>query len=340
MKVFKLHIPIKIFLAIVILFCISSAKCQSSKSISNKDRYRIAEAIRINNKYGDAIWPGISKTPFAIILVTDSEEYLINHPKPSDDFHFLNYNTLLKTNIYVRQRIFPKELLATFPAVNGVNCVVIGTAENTQKGSADWIITLLHEHFHQFEYTYPDYYQQVTALNLAKGDNTGGWMLNYAFPYNSVPVEQQFSVYKKALLNAVKSINSSHFKEKFKIYDMERQKFKDLLSPDDYRYFSFQVWQEGIARYTEYKFLMQLHNDPPSDYFIALQDSLSLSSYMDVFYKGQLHKLETEKLSSEKRSNFYAVGFAEGLLLDKINPAWRKNFLTDKFYIEHYFTKQ
>ncbi len=27
------------------------------------------------------------------------------------------------------------------------------------------------------------------------------------------------------------------------------------LKPDDYKYFSFQVWQEGIARYTEYKFL-------------------------------------------------------------------------------------
>ena len=126
-----------------------------------EDKIRIKEAMNISDQVGDKIWKGINEVPFVVLLVTDSIEYLINHPYPSDDFQLSEKDTILETKIFYRQRQFPDWYLATFPAVNGVNCIVVGTPEKTNKNSTDWTITLLHEHFHQYQFTEQDYYSSV-----------------------------------------------------------------------------------------------------------------------------------------------------------------------------------
>ena len=46
------------------------------------------------------------------------------------------------------RRQFPTAIQATFPAVNGINTIVIGEPEQTsQKTSTRWVVTALHEHF-------------------------------------------------------------------------------------------------------------------------------------------------------------------------------------------------
>src|SRR5262249_43618895 len=142
---------------------------------------------------------------------------------------------------------------ATFPAVGGVSTVVIGQAENTEsKTSTRWVITLLHEHFHQLQSSQPRYYAEVDALGLARGDATGMWMLNYPFPYARPEVKDHFSAMSKALAEALGAREKPDFGDKFAAYVESRKKFRSLLKADDYKYFALQVWQEGIARYTEY----------------------------------------------------------------------------------------
>ena len=68
--------------------------------------------------------------------------------------------------------------------------MVVGSAERTGKSSTGWVLTLMHEHFHQWQYSQPDYYPRLNALDLARGDTTGMWALEYAFPYDSVPVQR------------------------------------------------------------------------------------------------------------------------------------------------------
>lgn len=88
--------------------------------------------------------------------------------------------------MFFRKRMYPIAMQATFPGVNGVNTIVIGHAELTaDKTSTRWVLTVLHEHFHQLVYSQPGYYADVEKLGLAHGDKTGMWMLNYPFPYDS-----------------------------------------------------------------------------------------------------------------------------------------------------------
>lgn len=327
------------FLILIVLTGFSASFGQTTPKMRYEDKIRIREAINISEQVGDKIWKGINEVPFVVLLVTDSIEFLINHPYPSDDFKLSENDTILKTKIFYRPRQFPNWYLATFPAVNGVNCIVVGTPENTNKNSTDWTITLLHEHFHQYEYTYHDYYKSVDQLDLSGGDQTGMWQLNYAFPYDSVIVVDQYKKYVASLFKALSNIDKKSFRKDFKNYSTERNKFKNLLKPADYRYFSFQVWQEGIARYTEYKFLEALDNYQPSIEMTRLNDFVSFTKYKDEFSTREKNSLVNAKLDVDKRVCFYAIGFSEGLLLDKLNPTWHDKFLTDKFYIENYFKK-
>ena len=304
-----------------------------------EDKIRIREAISISNELGNKIWKGIDEVPFVVLLVTDSVEYLINHPYPSDDFKLSEFDSILNTQIFYRPKQLPNWYLATFPAVSGVNCIVVGTPENTNKHTSDWILTLLHEHFHQYQFTSPDYFKSVDGLDLSGGDQTGMWQLNYAFPYDSTIVLEQYKKYTLALATTLSAINKTGFKKEFKNYLAARNKFKQQLSIKDYRYFSFQIWQEGIARYTEYKFLQLLNNYQPSKEVQELPGFISFAALKDEFDKNQYSAVTGLKLESDKRVCFYAIGFAEGILLDKLSPAWRNRFLTNKFYIEKYSKK-
>ncbi len=324
---------------LALLFTLCFIHGQTPPLMRLDDKIRIKEAINISNQVGDKIWKGINEVPFVVLLVTDSIEFLINHPYPSNDFKISEHDTILNTKIYYRTRQFQKSFLATFPAVNGINCVVVGTPENTKKTSTDWTLTLLHEHFHQFQFTYPDYYKSVNNLDLSGGDETGMWQLNYDFPYENESIINQYKKYIESLFKAVSSIDKQTFKKEVKKYFKERSKFKTLLKPTDYSYFSFQIWQEGIARYTEYKFLQIIDSYQPSEEMKALKDFISLAKHKDFFLQRERNSLLNLKLNTDKRICFYAIGFYEGLLLDKINPKWQNKYLTEKFYIENYFNE-
>src|SRR5262245_42436526 len=154
-------------------------------SLPRDDRIRIAEAFRLSGRIGDAIWPGWSRVPFALVLVTPETEFFIRHPSPPADARPIGKDALLDATVYARPRTFPTNLLATFP-IDGVSTVVVGQPGNTATSSpADWVVTLLHEHFHQLQESLPGFHEKVASLGLSRGDTTGMWMLNFPFPYES-----------------------------------------------------------------------------------------------------------------------------------------------------------
>jgi hypothetical protein len=309
----------------------------SGQTFRYSDKIRILEAVNISKQYGDMIWENFNETPFTLLLVADDYEFLLYHDNPTEDFKLYKYDASLKTRIYFRKRQFDPQLLATFPAINNVNCIVVGTPENTGKSSSEWIVTLLHEHFHQYTYGAQNYQAEVKALDLANGDETGMWMLNYKFPYDNHQVIETYKSYITALKNVLQvSDNEEAYKNALTKYKAQRRQFKSQLNPSDYRYFSFQLWQEGIARYTEYKFLELLENYTPSNALKNMEDFIDFSTLKQQHKTKAIEELSSMDLSQSQRVCFYAVGMAEGLLLDRQNPEWRKHYLAQKFYLETY----
>ena len=332
----------KIILAFILLF-ISNKNSLYSQSdlnvIRTEDKIRIKEAVKIFKEYGNFVWKDWNFAPFALLLVTNENEYLMFHSNPSDDFADTGFDSITGSNIYIRPRQFSNNFLATFPAVSGISTIVVGLPENTSRPGSEWILTLLHEHFHQLQSTQPDYYTAVESLNLAGEDKSGMWMLNYNFPYDNKQVSDQYKILTQSAKKTFLSINDTDFEINLKIYLSEREKIRSLLDKKDYDYFSFQIWQEGIARYTETEIAKALKNNyKPSGEYSQLNDYNSFDSLYIKIIEKLLTKADKQELNENQRNCFYTLGALEGMILDKVNPAWKDLYFKDKFYIERYYT--
>lgn len=309
---------------------------RQAPTLPDADRIRIAEAFRLADSLGDQLWPGWSSAPFALLLVTPDHEFLVRHPTPTPDFTRLPDDGILGTPVWFRARQFDVNLLASFPAVGDVPTIVIGQPENTAaKTSTRWVLTLLHEHFHQLQYSSPGYYPGVNALGLARGDQKGSWMLNFPFPYGKPEVQAQFAVMCARLDEAIRQEPGERLAAAVRVYLDAKRAFRALLSPDDYRYLCFQLWQEGIARYTEYRMgELASAGYAASLAFSALPDFAPYGSAARAMLDRIHEQLTTAKLGDAGRSAFYAVGAAEGILLDRVNPGWRSQYSTAGFSLD------
>lgn len=293
------------------------------------------------DQFRGRLWKDWDAIPFALLLVTSEQEFLIRHPRPSGDFRLLEYDSLLRSDIYYRNRVHQTNLLATFPAVGGLATIVVGQAENTQaRRSTRWVITLLHEHFHQFQQSQSDYYPSVRELDLSRGDQSGMWMLNYPFPYDSTEISLQFQLLSRRLRETLLSPNPEFIVYLHRYREL-RDEFNRLLQQSDYRYFSFQLWQEGIARYTELRAVEMIAAEyEPTETFRELKDFLPFREESRGIRFEVLSQLRSMRLKESRRSAFYAFGAAEALLLDRAAPGWQEHYFTRRFYLESLFKKQ
>jgi hypothetical protein len=198
-----------------------------------------------------------------------------------------------------------------------------------------WVITVLHEHFHQLQNSRPNYFEDVLNLGLAHGDETGMWMLNYPFPYKENA--EGFAKLKTLLLAALQTSDKKEFRAKAAEYIKARNKFVTGLKSDDSKYFGFQLWQEGIARYTELKVAAAARDYRPSAEFSKLADAEPFSALGEKTKAATLKELAESEMENWKRTCFYSFGGAEGLLLDRLHPKWKEKYFVNKFSTGSYF---
>lgn len=305
-----------------------SAPPRAETLLAPADRVRLAEAFRLADLIGDSVWKGWSAAPFAVLLVGQQREILLRHPHPSPDFVRAGFDSLLATDLFVRPRSFPPTLLATFPAVGGVPTIVIGTARATGKRSTAWVLTLLHEHFHQLQMSRSGYFDGVRALDLARGDETGMWMLNYAFPYDSAVVQARFADLAGALAASLAAPTSGARAASARAVAAARGRLRAVLSPADDRYLAFQMWQEGVARYTELEVArLAAEQFIAGSAFAGLPDYTTYGAEADSLRNGIAADVSAMTLGKSKRLVLYPAGAAVAILLDAAAPSWRDRYL-------------
>ena len=292
-----------------------------AQQVPYQDMIRIAEFYRLASQIGDETWPGWSRTPAPLLLVTPEMEFLLHHPTPPPEF------TKLGENVYARPRQFDPHLLATFPAFGPPAVIVAGEPANTDsKTSTPWLITLMHERFHQLQSAQPGYYSAVNDLGLSRGDTTGMWMLNYPFPYERPEVVQGFRRLQDGLIRALKEPDGQNFKKLAAAYVQERARVFAQLSPDDRKYIGFQLWQEGMARYTQVKVAEAAKDYQPTAEYRKLPDYEPFASYARKARADTLNELDHADLARMKRGFVYSFGAAEGFLLDRLKTDWKNAY--------------
>jgi hypothetical protein len=302
--------------------------------LPQKDAVRIHEFYRLAPQIAEDVWLSWSRTIAPLLLVTSQGEFLTHHPDPPQDFEKIG------DNLYARPRQFSIHLLATFPAFGPQSVIVIGEPENTDaKTSTPWLITLMHEHFHQFQDSQPGMMQAMKDLGLAHGDETGMWMLNYPFPYDKPELVRSFAGLRKLLLVALDEKKETRFRRLAHQYLVERKMFFSQLAPDDRKYLNFQLWKEGIARYVQVKSAEAAAHYEPAPEYAALSDYESFASYATRARADTMRELSQADLAKWKRIVVYPFGACEGFLLDRLNPAWKNSYFESPFTLDPYFEK-
>jgi hypothetical protein len=310
----------------------ATGHAQTVRQLQHADRVRLAEGRKLAAQVCGRLWPGWGHTTFQTLLVADSVEFLVAPDGAPRDFARLGYDSLVGAVVWTRPRHFPPNLLATFPAVGGVPTIVIGSAERTGKSSTAWVMTLLHEHFHQWQYARPDYTKGVLRLGLTRGDSTGQWMLNYPFPYDSVPVQRAMRGLAAALLGALHAHPGGR-SVALQAVIANRDTLRTLLAADDYRYLQFQLWQEGVARFTEYAVARAARARRPSKDFRSLPDNRTYQEAAEGAVDHIERELEQLDLAKQRRVAFYPIGAAWALLLDATRPDWKQAYIRKPFVL-------
>ena len=279
-----------------------------------------AEARAVVDRQAGALWPGLNAAPFRMLLIDGGQEYLVC-ADPVEGFEAAGTDTETGCTVQTRTAQFDPALLATFP-VAGVSTVVIGTPDSTGQSPQAWRQTLLHEHMHQFQDSHPaSSYAAVLDLDLHGGDQTGMWMLTYPFPYTDPGVAGAGRQLADAALAALEASDTA-FPSALQTYIAARQAFLDRLSDADARYYEFQAWKEGVARWSELA-LARLDGDAAET---ARQHERLIS------------ELQTLSLPDQERVAFYPLGAADAELLERAGPDWRAGYFNHPFRLAPHFT--
>jgi hypothetical protein len=321
----------------LILFSIEQPSATERPSLREADRIRLAEAFGLADQVQDDLWPGWSEVPFVVLLVTADHEFLLRHPSPTPEFEKLGHDPLLQCTVYARERVFSPNLLATFPAVGGVPTVVIGQPEQTDRSSTFWVVMALHEHFHQLQYSQPDYYEAAGALDLEGDDPTGQWMLDYPFDYDDEAIGREIAGLARVLVHALRATDAPELPQRLAELRQARARLRAACEEKDYRYLSFQLWQEGVSRFTEIRVAEAAAREHrPLPEFEALGDFTPYGEVAERLRGDLIRELEELSLAQMKRVAFYPVGAAEAMILDAASPGWRRRYFTEKFELERH----
>lgn len=318
-------------LSLLVIASLALATRLPAQSPAAADLVRIGEAYRLTSELGDSIWPGLGAPRFPIVLTTPDVEYLFAYPRVPAGFRDIGPSYPLQTTMYVRARQFQPNLLATFPAFGPPSVVVVGPPSATNKSSTEWVVTLLHEHFHQLQYDDSTYFRAVTALDLSGGDQSGMWMLNFAFPYGEPAVANGFASLSRRLATLVERSTPQERASFWRDY----RAFVATLTERDRRYLGLQLWQEGISRYVELRAAeVASRRFTPSKEMLALPDYQSFADVAAGTRRGIIQELANPDLPRHKRVSFYAFGAGLGLLLDQDEPDWERRYHSERFALE------
>jgi hypothetical protein len=307
--------------------------------LEHADRVVVENAWRLRAALGDQLWPGWSEISIPLVYVAGDHEFAIGFDSAPDGFSS-SEQTLADMPVYVRKRELSPNLAAAFP-FQGTPCVVIGTPKALESGPTRWTLTAVHEMFHVLQMSRGSM-QKVDSLKIVEGDNDGSWQLNYPFPYDHPDVMRLFHLTGYPLYLAVEK-SQTDIDVKYNIgttidaMNVLQGHLQNETGDDRaYDYARFQLWYEGIARYTEH----QMARLAAESGFEPTEDMQSLPDYKPYHvvwerdYEPQANLFKHAGRVARSRTEFYHLGLGMGLALDRSGIDWKEKYFASDVWLD------
>ncbi|MEF8850331.1 MAG: DUF192 domain-containing protein [Candidatus Bipolaricaulota bacterium] len=279
-------------------------------------------------KHGNKIWPGFGVNPAPVLLRSGENDYLLGHPEPPAGFKKVKG----KPNLHVKEGHLLPRPAATVHLVDGTWSVVMPAREefigwvrdetgnpNFQLSKADYLQTLIHESFHAHQIStlggpegVPTFGFSGLAGALQKQLREGGWWGGRASKIGELLVRGLNADDLSRVRNLVnRALNLTE--------NGSKTLTSAVLSFEDHI-----QWLEGTARYAGTRTIMETYgNDSGPEEKIDLQPPSRVRSNL-------LNQL-TSPLSGPTpvRDRLATMGAVKAMILDRLYPGWKKDFLSD-----------
>jgi hypothetical protein len=175
---------------------------------------------------GEHLWPGFGTAPFGFLILEKDREVLICRPSAPPAFKADGVDPATGCPRFIGPRgKLPEAMLAAMPLFGPPSTIVMGPSPTDEERLPRWRSTVLHEHMHQWQSELPGYYDRTKALDLADGDESGMWMLEFPFPYADPAVAASYSHAAAKLVAAVEARGTPAFNGRLAEYLSARGKF-------------------------------------------------------------------------------------------------------------------
>jgi hypothetical protein len=305
-------------------------------------------AFKILNLTTDKLWPGWSKTTRKTWYVSGGTEFYFCAEKQPKGYAKI---TLIKVgkncDIYAKPTKVKDWEVSTATLGTSPPLIIIGSPRRKNVLWMPWVTAWLHEHTHQWQMSMDDYAKKTKSLELSDEGDEGKWMLNYPFPYADPEINRKFDRLKDQLISLLETLRKkrapARVRKAMYKYLEAKLAFKESISAKDYRYFNFTNWQEGIAKYTEYRAyqvalkVSSWKKDKNGKHPIPMVTMKKMAKMADYNYHKMISDLEEADLRRFGRNAFYATGAIEAIILDHLVKNWRKGYLKNPFGLEWAF---
>lgn len=274
--------------------------------------------------HGTDIYPGFDGESIDLIIYNDAYEFLICDSTDAKEWTFFEYSDVLGKNVYRRTAVDP-QAFAVYTADRWVGSMatqnsfnrsifhtmteqvgVLGYLIPPQIFSADaafWKGTVIHEMLHAYQAQRNE--DRVEADN-AIHDVCGTYYEDDLFE----SLIQTEGAYLQKALDADSKEDILRYVSLF-LDTRTTRRSECLLTPAEIRDEREFEWLEGMARYAEYQ---------------SSKDSQSI-------IRSSLDNI-AEKVKTQSDDRYYSMGFAAGLILDKLGVDWKSIAFTDDFVFE------
>ena len=295
--------------------------------------------------FANKVWSGFDTIHIPLILYNDSMAFMTGFNYQPEGWIALESEENGVTGpIYLKQAINPQAFAVQ---VDSVWVASLGTI-NQMNRSMFWglrsempalmgsvfpffliqvredmhITGIFHEIFHAFQAT-------QNEQKFLNADNSNVNLKNY--PYGNRAFSSAWDKEGKFLLSALessdKSIMTAYIDSFLVVREMRREQSR--ITPELIQTEKELEWLEGLAKYAEYEsYKLAVNMESPYNF-----------KEKNAYWQRELQQ-RLKKLGTIDRDNrFYGSGVAQAILLDRLNPDWKKSIMNEGIYQEDLLRK-
>lgn len=284
----------------------------------------VVEARHLAETVGRELWPAWEPGRVPIMLRSGTHDWLLRHPAPPPDFRPA-WSATLAESLHVRAASSSGSERAAYP-VNDVTTSVMALP-GPDDDARRWVLLLVHELFHG--------YQGTRRISDAfTGEFAGFNDLTFPFPYQDSAVRAALRMEAEAVHQLLRApqVPSAEAAVQFRLLGLARTLLGRVAPAEQHLAFARESeWNEGVGRYTEREVARRAADSTAyrsTEPFLTHHPRGDYGKAWDAHYADMLNPVRFVGEGVQGRVMFYYLGLGKATVLDRLDPAWRLNYLT------------